>query len=148
MFFRAGNTHRSRQFTHPVSLPAFPPFFKRAGGWPRDPCKCTDKKAWPRAEFSELICAEMLPLSLAVSLACIAAASPIDETLNAPRKIGKRCTGIIQSLADVAAAQECTTTMFVHPHLPPAVSIGLDTRIGGFSIRTRRLVQSNEYVES
>ncbi|KAJ7577413.1 glycoside hydrolase [Mycena floridula] len=30
-------------------------------------------------------------------------------TLNAPRKIGKRCTGQIQSLADVAAAEECTT---------------------------------------
>jgi len=26
-----------------------------------------------------------------------------------PRKIGKRCTGTIESLADVAAAQECTT---------------------------------------
>ncbi|KAJ7087204.1 glycoside hydrolase [Mycena belliarum] len=33
----------------------------------------------------------------------------MNETLNAPRKIGKRCTGIIQSLADVAAAEECTT---------------------------------------
>ncbi|KAJ7708077.1 glycoside hydrolase [Mycena rosella] len=29
--------------------------------------------------------------------------------LNAPRKIGRRCTGEIQSLADVAAAEECTT---------------------------------------
>ncbi|KAJ7495617.1 pectin lyase fold/virulence factor [Mycena latifolia] len=29
--------------------------------------------------------------------------------LNAPRKIGRRCTGQIQSLADVAAAEECTT---------------------------------------
>ncbi|KAJ7122813.1 pectin lyase fold/virulence factor [Mycena epipterygia] len=53
----------------------------------------------------------MLPLSLAVSLACVAAAfaSPANVTLNAPRKIGKRCTGTIQSLADVAAAEECTT---------------------------------------
>ncbi|KAF5384557.1 hypothetical protein D9757_006423 [Collybiopsis confluens] len=32
-----------------------------------------------------------------------------NTTLNAPRKIGKRCTGEIQSLADVAAAEECTT---------------------------------------
>jgi len=50
---------------------------------------------------------------LVVSLACIATvfASPVNETsgLNAPRKIGKRCTGTIQSLADVAAAQECLT---------------------------------------
>jgi hypothetical protein len=35
-------------------------------------------------------------------------ASPIVEQV-APRKIGKRCTGEIQSLADVAAAEECTT---------------------------------------
>ncbi|KAK7458792.1 hypothetical protein VKT23_009798 [Stygiomarasmius scandens] len=32
-----------------------------------------------------------------------------NATLNAPRKIGKRCTGEIQSLSDVAAAEECTT---------------------------------------
>lgn len=52
-----------------------------------------------------------LLLSSAVSLACIAAAlaAPANETLNAPRRIGKRCTGTIESLADVAAAQECTT---------------------------------------
>ncbi|KAF7330750.1 hypothetical protein MVEN_02413700 [Mycena venus] len=54
---------------------------------------------------------KMLSLSLAVSLACLATAyaSPLNETLNAPRKIGKRCTGIIESLADVAAAEECLT---------------------------------------
>ncbi|KAJ7873349.1 pectin lyase fold/virulence factor [Mycena olivaceomarginata] len=53
----------------------------------------------------------MLSLSLAVSLACLATAlaSPLNETLNAPRKIGKRCTGTIESLADVAAAEECLT---------------------------------------
>lgn len=53
----------------------------------------------------------MVSLSIAVLLACItvAFAAPMNETLNAPRKIGKRCTGIIQSLADVAAAEECTT---------------------------------------
>ncbi|KAJ6567240.1 pectin lyase fold/virulence factor [Mycena vulgaris] len=53
----------------------------------------------------------MVPLSLAVSLACVvvAIASPANVTLNAPRKIGKRCTGTIQSLADVAAAEECLT---------------------------------------
>ncbi|KAJ7626171.1 pectin lyase fold/virulence factor [Roridomyces roridus] len=54
----------------------------------------------------------MLPFSLAVSLACIAAvaASPFNSTaVTPPRKIGKRCTGTIESLADVAAAQECTT---------------------------------------
>ncbi|KAJ7263967.1 glycoside hydrolase [Mycena rebaudengoi] len=55
----------------------------------------------------------MLPLSLAVSLACItvAVATPVNMTSDSgvpPRKIGKRCTGIIKSLADVAAAQECT----------------------------------------
>ncbi|KAJ3770001.1 glycoside hydrolase [Lentinula raphanica] len=32
-----------------------------------------------------------------------------NTTLNAPRKIGRRCTGEIQSLDDVAAAEECTT---------------------------------------
>ncbi|KAF8191065.1 pectin lyase fold/virulence factor [Mycena galopus ATCC 62051] len=56
----------------------------------------------------------MLPLSLALSLACIsvAAATPVNMTSDSrvpPRKIGRRCTGIIESLADVAAAQECTT---------------------------------------
>ncbi|KAJ6498926.1 glycoside hydrolase [Mycena sanguinolenta] len=53
----------------------------------------------------------MLSLPLALSLACLATAfaSPVNETLNAPRKIGKRCTGTIESLADVAAAQECLT---------------------------------------
>ncbi|KAF8180802.1 glycoside hydrolase [Mycena galopus ATCC 62051] len=56
----------------------------------------------------------MLPLSLAVSLACIAVAvaNPVNTTSDSrvsPRKIGKRCTGTIASLADVAAAQECTT---------------------------------------
>jgi polygalacturonase len=39
----------------------------------------------------------------------IASAFPSNVTLNAPRKIGKRCTGTIQSLADVAAAELCTT---------------------------------------
>ncbi|KAF7332618.1 Glycoside hydrolase family 31 protein [Mycena kentingensis (nom. inval.)] len=29
--------------------------------------------------------------------------------INGPRKLGKRCTGTIQSLADVAAAEQCTT---------------------------------------
>jgi galacturan 1,4-alpha-galacturonidase len=53
----------------------------------------------------------MVRLSLAVSLVCaaVALASPANVTLNAPRKIGKRCTGEIQSLADVAAAEECLT---------------------------------------
>ncbi|KAJ7688366.1 glycoside hydrolase [Mycena rosella] len=53
----------------------------------------------------------MVPFSLAVSLACVAlaVASPTNVTLSAPRKIGKRCTGTIQSLADVAAAEECLT---------------------------------------
>ncbi|KAJ7047728.1 glycoside hydrolase [Mycena alexandri] len=53
----------------------------------------------------------MLSLSLAVSLACVATAfaSPANFTLNGPIKIGKRCTGSIQSLADVAAAELCTT---------------------------------------
>ncbi|KAF7354985.1 Glycoside hydrolase family 31 protein [Mycena sanguinolenta] len=53
----------------------------------------------------------MLSLALAVSLVYLATAlaSPVNETLNAPRKIGKRCTGIIESLADVPAAQECLT---------------------------------------
>ncbi|KAJ7773418.1 glycoside hydrolase [Mycena metata] len=52
----------------------------------------------------------MLSLSL-VALACVATAfaSPTNFTLNAPSKIGKRCTGTIQSLADVAAAELCTT---------------------------------------
>lgn len=36
-------------------------------------------------------------------------ASNATGVLNAPRKIGRRCTGEIQSLADVAAAEECTT---------------------------------------
>jgi polygalacturonase len=36
---------------------------------------------------------------------------PTNVTLveNAPRKIGKRCVGTIQSLNDVAAAEQCTT---------------------------------------
>jgi hypothetical protein len=56
----------------------------------------------------------MLLLSLAVSLAWIvvADATPVNMTSDSgvpPRKIGKQCTGTIESLADVAAAQECTT---------------------------------------
>ncbi|KAJ7222127.1 glycoside hydrolase [Mycena pura] len=42
--------------------------------------------------------------------ASAAAALPAGNgTHNAPRKAGRRCTGEIQSLADVAAAEECTT---------------------------------------
>jgi len=50
-------------------------------------------------------------LSLLSFLAQVSAipAAPKNTTLNAPRKIGKRCTGEIQSLSDVAAAEECTT---------------------------------------
>lgn len=47
-----------------------------------------------------------------ISLLCYAAVSsalPGNVTLNAPRKLGRRCTGEIQSLADVAAAEECLT---------------------------------------
>ncbi|KAJ7085564.1 glycoside hydrolase [Mycena epipterygia] len=56
----------------------------------------------------------MLLVSLAASLAYIAVvvATPVNMTSDSgapPRKIGKRCTGTIESLADVAAAQECTT---------------------------------------
>ncbi|KAJ6516264.1 glycoside hydrolase [Mycena sanguinolenta] len=53
----------------------------------------------------------MLSLPLAAFLVYLATAlaSPMNETLNAPRKIGKRCTGVIESLADVPAAQECLT---------------------------------------
>ncbi|KAJ7617332.1 glycoside hydrolase [Roridomyces roridus] len=47
--------------------------------------------------------------ALALLLASAATAFPANSTLNAPRKIGRRCTGQIQSLSDVAAAQECTT---------------------------------------
>ncbi|KAJ6537060.1 endo-polygalacturonase PG1 [Mycena capillaripes] len=45
----------------------------------------------------------------AVVIACTASAIPADPTLNAPRKIGRRCNGQIQSLADVSAAELCTT---------------------------------------
>ncbi|KAJ7229009.1 pectin lyase fold/virulence factor [Mycena pura] len=51
----------------------------------------------------------MLPFPLVMSLACFAAAATASTLPNAPRKIGKRCTGTIESLADVAAAEECTT---------------------------------------
>jgi galacturan 1,4-alpha-galacturonidase len=49
---------------------------------------------------------------LMLLFASVAAAIPTGNrtvVLNAPRKIGRRCTGEIQSLADVAAAEECTT---------------------------------------
>ncbi|KIK61105.1 glycoside hydrolase family 28 protein [Collybiopsis luxurians FD-317 M1] len=50
-------------------------------------------------------------LTLAVLLVCASATLALHKntTLNAPRKIGKRCTGEIQSLSDVAAAEECDT---------------------------------------
>lgn len=74
---------------------------------------------------------------LVVSLACIAIvfASPVNETsgLNAPRKIGKRCTGIIQSLADVAAAQECLTINVSSLHRVGTL-MTLDEQIGGFTV--------------
>jgi galacturan 1,4-alpha-galacturonidase len=38
----------------------------------------------------------------------LALSLPTNTTIHPP-KIGKRCTGNIQSLSDVAAAQECTT---------------------------------------
>ncbi|KAJ7912349.1 pectin lyase fold/virulence factor [Mycena leptocephala] len=50
--------------------------------------------------------------TLVLLFASVAAAIPTGNrtvVLNAPRKIGRRCTGEIQSLADVAAAEECTT---------------------------------------
>jgi hypothetical protein len=53
-------------------------------------------------KFSSLLCL------LSLSLCTVSLASPIVEQV-APRKLGKRCTGQIQSLADVAAAEECTT---------------------------------------
>ncbi|KAJ6480427.1 glycosyl hydrolases family 28-domain-containing protein [Mycena sanguinolenta] len=53
----------------------------------------------------------MITLATFTLLFGAAAAIPANRTgvLNAPRKIGRRCTGEIQSLADVAAAEECTT---------------------------------------
>lgn len=48
-------------------------------------------------------------LALVVSLFSQASALPANGTLNAPRKIGKRCTGQIQSLTDIPAAEECDT---------------------------------------
>ncbi|KAK7024713.1 glycoside hydrolase [Favolaschia claudopus] len=42
-------------------------------------------------------------------LSCSAVVIPEEPGLNGPRRIGKRCTGTIKSLADVAAAQQCTT---------------------------------------
>ncbi|KAJ7835095.1 glycoside hydrolase [Mycena olivaceomarginata] len=49
-------------------------------------------------------------LTAALLLASSVAAIPTEiPTLNGPRKIGKRCTGSITSLADVAAAELCTT---------------------------------------
>ncbi|KIK61120.1 glycoside hydrolase family 28 protein [Collybiopsis luxurians FD-317 M1] len=48
-------------------------------------------------------------LSLFLSAAVASPTVHQNSTLNAPRKVGKRCTGQIQSLSDVAAAQECTT---------------------------------------
>ncbi|KAF8158800.1 pectin lyase fold/virulence factor [Mycena galopus ATCC 62051] len=53
----------------------------------------------------------MFSLTVFTLLFGVVAATPTNRTgvLNAPRKIGRRCTGEIQSLADVAAAEECTT---------------------------------------
>ncbi|KAJ4471576.1 glycoside hydrolase [Lentinula aciculospora] len=50
-------------------------------------------------------------LALSLLLSQIAATPTLHKnvTLNAPRKIGKRCTGEIESLDDIAAAEECTT---------------------------------------
>ncbi|KAJ3973859.1 pectin lyase fold/virulence factor [Lentinula raphanica] len=50
-----------------------------------------------------------LILALFLSPIIATPASFKNTTLNAPRKIGRRCTGEIQSLDDVAAAEECTT---------------------------------------
>ncbi|KAJ7673946.1 glycoside hydrolase [Mycena polygramma] len=48
--------------------------------------------------------------ALALLLGSAVTAIPTaNRTLNAPRKIGRRCTGEIASLADVPAAEECTT---------------------------------------
>lgn len=47
-----------------------------------------------------------VPLS-ALSVAVLAA--PTDAPAKIPRKVGKRCTGTINSAASVAAAVECTT---------------------------------------
>lgn len=55
----------------------------------------------------------MVHLSVSLSLIAaylgVVAAFPGNVTLNAPRKIGRRCTGAIASLSDVAAAEKCTT---------------------------------------
>ncbi|KAJ7328088.1 pectin lyase fold/virulence factor [Mycena albidolilacea] len=64
------------------------------------------------ALLSWVYCTHLNMLSLSVILASISVASAtfVNMTSVVPsRKVGKRCTGEIFSLADVAAAQECTT---------------------------------------
>lgn len=56
-------------------------------------------------------------LTLIAAYLSLVSALPSNVTLNAPRKIGRRCTGEIQSLADVAAAEECTTIVVSAPML-------------------------------
>jgi hypothetical protein len=58
-------------------------------------------------------------LTVALLLASSVAAIPTEiPALNGPRKIGKRCTGSITSLADVAAAELCTTIVVCATHYP------------------------------
>lgn len=55
----------------------------------------------------------MFSVAVLLVFSAVATAFPFGTNsthgVNGPRKIGKRCTGEIQSLSDVAAAEECTT---------------------------------------
>ncbi|KAF7314144.1 Glycoside hydrolase family 31 protein [Mycena chlorophos] len=53
--------------------------------------------------------------------------------INHPRKLGKRCTGQIQSLSDVAAAEECTTIVVGTMPFNPFLALSF-LQIGGFTV--------------
>ncbi|KAE9403323.1 endo-polygalacturonase PG1 [Gymnopus androsaceus JB14] len=59
--------------------------------------------------FTSGLIAALSVLSLLSQVSAIPSAAPRNRTLNSPPKIGKRCTGEIQSLSDIAAAEECDT---------------------------------------
>jgi hypothetical protein len=88
----------------------------------RDTIKLVDAYLGFFLESLALSYNEMLTLATltaALLLASSVAAVPTEiPALNGPRKIGKRCTGSITSLADVAAAELCTTIVVCITHYP------------------------------
>ncbi|KAF8308924.1 glycoside hydrolase family 28 protein [Clavulina sp. PMI_390] len=69
-------------------------------------------------------------LAPAVVLATVVFAAPAIEVTEAPRKVGKRCTGTISSYSSVAAAVACTTIVINAFTMDKGVTLEIDAPDG------------------